>query len=148
MNLLVFRFWCHYPVQIATPHRRSLVTMLRMKLTVWEKCGRFWGMKEGCSNVISCYIFVSCPKTYYLVRAIEISSRSQWPRRLRHQVSSLARTLGSWVRIPLKAWVSVLCAFILCCVVLYVGRGLATGWAPIQGDLPTVIRIKKLRKRK
>jgi hypothetical protein len=31
---------------------------------------------------------------------------------LRHELSSLARTLGSWVRIPLKACMS-LCAFIL-----------------------------------
>jgi hypothetical protein len=37
----------------------------------------------------------------------------------------------------LKAWISVLCAFILC-----VGRGLATGWSPIQGVLRTVYRIK------
>jgi hypothetical protein len=40
--------------------------------------------------------------------------RSQWPRGLRHELPSLAPTLGSWVRIPLKAWISVLCAFILC----------------------------------
>jgi hypothetical protein len=30
---------------------------------------------------------------------------------LRHELSSLARTLGSWIRIPLEAWMSV---FILC----------------------------------
>jgi hypothetical protein len=30
-------------------------------------------------------------------------SRSQWPHGLRHDLSSLTRTLGSWVRIPLKA---------------------------------------------
>jgi hypothetical protein len=29
--------------------------------------------------------------------------RSQWPRGLRHELSSLARTLGSWVPIPLDA---------------------------------------------
>jgi hypothetical protein len=34
-------------------------------------------------------------------------SRSQLPRGLRHELSSLARTLGSWARIPLKAWMSV-----------------------------------------
>jgi hypothetical protein len=37
-----------------------------------------------------------------------MKSRSQWPRDLRHEMSSLAWTLGSWIRIPLKAWVSVL----------------------------------------
>jgi hypothetical protein len=40
--------------------------------------------------------------------------------------------------IPLKACV---------CVVLCVGRGLATGWSPAQGVLPTVYGIKKLKKR-
>jgi hypothetical protein len=34
--------------------------------------------------------------------------RSQWPRGLRHELSSLALKLGSSVRIPLKAWMSVL----------------------------------------
>jgi hypothetical protein len=33
--------------------------------------------------------------------------RSQWPRGLRHELSSLARTRGSWVRIQFKAWMSV-----------------------------------------
>jgi hypothetical protein len=33
--------------------------------------------------------------------------RSQWPRGLRHEMSSPARTLGLWVRIPLKACMSV-----------------------------------------
>jgi hypothetical protein len=48
--------------------------------------------------------------------------RSQCPRGLRHELSSLARTLGSWVRIPLEAWMSVYVysAFVL-------GIGLATG---------------------
>jgi hypothetical protein len=35
------------------------------------------------------------------------SGRSQWPRALRHELYSLARTLRSWVRIPLKARMSV-----------------------------------------
>jgi hypothetical protein len=37
----------------------------------------------------------------------EPERRSQWPRGVRHELSSLARMLGSWVRIPLKAWMSV-----------------------------------------
>jgi hypothetical protein len=32
------------------------------------------------------------------------------------------------------------------CVVLWVGRGLAPGWSPVQGVLQTVYRIKKLKK--
>jgi hypothetical protein len=31
------------------------------------------------------------------------------------------------------------------CVVLCIGRGLATGWSPAQGVLPNVYRIKKLK---
>jgi hypothetical protein len=42
---------------------------------------------------------------------LPITCRPQWPRSLRLEMPSLARTLGSWVRIPLKAWMSV---FILC----------------------------------
>jgi hypothetical protein len=63
--------------------------------------------------------------------------RSQWPRGLRHELSSLARTLGSWVQIRPKAWP----AFRLglgCSVCRY---GLATSWSPIRGVLPTVHRI-------
>jgi hypothetical protein len=33
------------------------------------------------------------------------------------------------------------------CVVLRVDSGLATGWSPVQGVLPTVYKIKKLKKR-
>jgi hypothetical protein len=49
-------------------------------------------------------------------------SRSQWPRGLRHEMCSPAQALGSWVQIPLKAWMS---AFILF-VFSYVGSGLAS----------------------
>jgi hypothetical protein len=44
---------------------------------------------------------------------IRLKCRSQWPRGLGHEQSSLVRTLGSWVRIPFKALLSVLCTFIL-----------------------------------
>jgi hypothetical protein len=67
-------------------------------------------------------------------------------RGLRHEPSSPARTLGSSVRIPLEAWLS-LCVYSCVCVVLYVGSGLATGWSPVQGVLPTVYRVKKVKKR-
>jgi hypothetical protein len=66
-------------------------------------------------------------------------------RGVRHELSSHAWTLGSWARIPLNAWMSVLLLFCIC-VVLCAGRGLATGWSPVQGFLPAVYRIKKLTK--
>jgi hypothetical protein len=44
------------------------------------------------------------------------------PRGLRHELSSLARTLGSWVRIPLKAWMFGVCMRLFCvCVALCLG---------------------------
>jgi hypothetical protein len=38
--------------------------------------------------------------------------QSQWSRGLRHELSSHARTLRSWIRIPLKARMSASYAFI------------------------------------
>jgi hypothetical protein len=66
-----------------------------------------------------------------------IFCRSQWPRSLRYELSSPARTLGSWVRIPLKAWLFV-CVY----SVFYISRGLATGWSLFQGALPTVLGLR------
>jgi hypothetical protein len=45
-----------------------------------------------------------------------------------HEISSPARTLGSWVPIPFKAWMSVRISsvFVLSCV----GSGVATGLIP------------------
>jgi hypothetical protein len=44
-----------------------------------------------------------------------------------YELSSLARTLGSWVRIPLRAWIFGVCMCSFCvCVALCLGRGLAT----------------------
>jgi hypothetical protein len=71
--------------------------------------------------------------------------RSQWPRGLRHELSSLARTLGSWVRIPPQAWMSV-CVYSVC-VVLCVNSGLATGWTPDKGAQP-FIRLQNLKKKR
>jgi hypothetical protein len=56
-----------------------------------------------------------------LFAAVCITSRSWWPRGIRHELFSPAQTLGSWVRILLKAWMSV-CVYSVC-----VGSGLATG---------------------
>jgi hypothetical protein len=64
-------------------------------------------------------------------------SRLQWPSSLRHRLSSPPRRLGSWVSIPPEALMSV-CVYALLCV----GRGLATGWSPLQGVVPAVYKIK------
>jgi hypothetical protein len=62
--------------------------------------------------------------------SIHKTGRSQWPRGLSHELSSLARTLRSWVRIPLKAWMSVSCAFTLS-LCYSVCR-----WRPCKGLIP------------
>jgi hypothetical protein len=67
-------------------------------------------------NYTLCYEFVSL---------ISDISRSQWPRGLRHELSSSARTLGSWVRVVPEAWifVYVYSVFVLTCI----GSDSATG---------------------
>jgi hypothetical protein len=52
------------------------------------------------------------------VQDLRIWSRSLCPRGLRHKLTSLDRTLGSWVRIPLTACMSVCVysVFVLPCV--------------------------------
>jgi hypothetical protein len=45
-------------------------------------------------------------------------------------------------------WGMDVCVRLFCvCVVLCVGCGLATVWSPVQGVLPTLYKIKKLKKR-
>jgi hypothetical protein len=48
----------------------------------------------------------------------QVHRPSQWPRGLRHELSTPAKTLGSWVRIPLEAWlfVCIYSVFVLSCV--------------------------------
>jgi hypothetical protein len=47
-------------------------------------------------------------------------SPSEWPRGLRLELSSLAGTLGSWVKNPFKAWMSV-CDYSVFVFCVYVG---------------------------
>jgi hypothetical protein len=57
--------------------------------TYWNS--RFFPV-DGTSNInVTIYIYI-----YIYI------CRSQWPRGLRHELSSPAPTLGSWVRIPLR----------------------------------------------
>jgi hypothetical protein len=51
-------------------------------------------------------------KEYFPI-SVYVNCRSQWPHGQRHELSSLTQTLWSWVRIPLKAWMTM-CTFILC----------------------------------
>jgi hypothetical protein len=75
--------------------------------TVFPKC---WG-SQSCLNhapqaTVALYSVLICP-------GMNVYRWSQWPHGLRHELSLLALTQELWVRIPVKAWMSV-CAFILC----------------------------------
>jgi hypothetical protein len=52
-----------------------------------------------------------CFTTGVLFTSSYVLCLTHWPRDLRHEMSSPAQTLGSWVRIALEAWMS---AFLLC----------------------------------
>jgi hypothetical protein len=79
-----------------------------------RKCSFFLLFKEAISRL--CYrmaqksINLLVKRTLKCARNVLITfliCRSQWPRGLSHELSSPARTLGSWVGIPLEAWMSV-----------------------------------------
>jgi hypothetical protein len=58
-----------------------------------------------------------------------------------------ARSNAGIVGSNLTQGMNVCVRLLLCvCVVLYVGSGLTTGWSPVQGVLPSVYSIKKLKK--
>jgi hypothetical protein len=64
--------------------------------------------------------------------------------RLRHELSPPARTLDHEFESHSRyGWLH---AFAVC-VVLCVGRGLATGWSPVQGVPPTVLELENREKK-
>jgi hypothetical protein len=108
----------------------SLILLFLMSLSVLTDDGNGSNFRNTYTQPWTMSIIISVNWISY--------RRSQWQRGLRHEMSSPARTLGSWVWIPLRH--GCLSAFILC---LCVGSGLATGWTSVQGVLPT--KIKKLK---
>jgi hypothetical protein len=65
------------------------------------------------------------------------TSRSQLPRGVRHEMSSPARTLVSWVRIHSKHGY-----LFFVYTVFLLGSGLVRCWSPVQGVLPTVLGLR------
>jgi hypothetical protein len=57
---------------------------------------------------------------------ISVASRSQWPLGLRHELSSPAATLGSWVRIPLRHGCLCVCSVCVCVKLLIYKKKLNT----------------------
>jgi hypothetical protein len=75
------------------------------------------------AEVKNIWIYTTTPpytfKTWCLINIDHaIVRRSQWPRSLRHELSSPAQTLGSWARISLKAYMSMCfySVFVLFCM--------------------------------
>jgi hypothetical protein len=107
-------FCCHVQVKALKwpiPHPKSLTEYLNRK-----RKGADGARKDGQKGVSR--------------RKTEGHTKS-WPRGLRHEMSSSTQTLGPWVQIPLKAWMSmcVYSVFVLSCV----GSGLPTAWSTVRG---------------
>jgi hypothetical protein len=83
-----------------------------------------------------------------LCMVLAVMHRSQWSRGLRHEMSSPAWTLGSWVRIPLEAWmfVCVYSVFLLSCVVAALRR--ADHWSKESYQLSISVRLRNLIERR
>jgi hypothetical protein len=117
----------HHP-----PSLRQCRTAVAVRV-VWSDCRKVDVACRHVWNLRLHFIF------YYLMRHEPYGRRTTvvavCERALRHELSSPARTLGSWIRIPIKAWMFV-CVYSVC-----IGSGLATGWSPIQGVSPAVLRL-------
>jgi hypothetical protein len=96
-----------------------------MSGVVTPLCGQcFQTLESSLMSVFTCFtpshLFqwpVCFWEEYNRVCSVNLG-RSQWPSDLRHELFSPARTLGSWVRIPLDEWmfVGVYSVFVLFCV--------------------------------
>jgi hypothetical protein len=77
------------------------------------------GASPACNRDIFYFISVYGTRLEMCGVSIDVNDvelcRSQWSRGLMHELSSLARKLGSWVRIPVKAWMSVCVSFVFVC---------------------------------
>jgi hypothetical protein len=66
-------------------------------------------------------------KTMIFTFVVSPKSRSQWPRCLRYEMSSVAQILGPWVPIAIEVnmYVSVFSVLVLC----FIGSGFVIGWS-------------------
>jgi hypothetical protein len=117
----------------------------------WRRGGGGRMLRQVCWSSSNRTVYITVQNNLRVFRSSILSRehnwsvRSQWSRALRHEPSSIARTLGSWAQIPLKAWMCVCVRLFCVCVVLCVGSVLATGWSPVQEVLPTVYRLANWR---
>jgi hypothetical protein len=107
------------PVHIITPYLSKVYPIINLPSTRRLQSGSW--LPDCCMYVSRRNLSSenSVNFTFFdLIRPVTGGSPSQWPRSLRHELSSLSRTLGSWFRIPLNAWMSVCVysVFVLFCV--------------------------------
>jgi hypothetical protein len=97
----------------STSCKASLRPSKRHRAPPWDALDRLQPWVQASA---SCFCTL-CNLMVNLVTC-DAACRSQWPRGVRHEPSSPARTLGSWVRIPLPACMSVCdySVFVLFCV--------------------------------
>jgi hypothetical protein len=110
-----------------------------LKMTSAEEREATAGIINTTCKQLVAYVIMFSRSTYTILLRLYIRvyahRRSQWQRGLKHKPSSLVRKLGSWVRIPLEACMSV---FIRFSAFLCAGSYHAKGWSPVQGVIPTV----------
>jgi hypothetical protein len=100
------------------PCRQRCNCVLSVAGFVWHRQTRVQrrGRYSLCKYLISLAQLHSSPESNYILAVMWSVCPSQWPRGLRHEISSPARTLGSWIRIPLEACMSVCVCVVLCVV--------------------------------
>jgi hypothetical protein len=117
VTVLIWCFRC--PVRFSTGALTLLTSFSWVALQYLQAC-------PGSPSVF--YIIPGLLSIYYLT--LRFHCRSQWPRSLRHDLSSPAGIVGSN---PTRGMdVCVYSLFVL-------GSGLTTGWSLVQGVLPNVL---------
>jgi hypothetical protein len=102
----------------------QILTMKLPPFQVWSSCcqlSQLSKLRETLSQISQPSNLVSSVIAYWVTYKDFHFVGDHRPRGLRHEISSPAQTLGSWVRIPLDAYTSVYVysVFVLSCVPSY-----------------------------
>jgi hypothetical protein len=140
------RAWWH-----PSSPRQYIYVIIYFRNNVYGTVGALW------TTILS--RFVTCDSFVYM-RSVyiqnEVYRKFTWRQRSYAPIRVAARSKAWTVFARLNAGIVVsnstqgmnVCLRLFCvCVVLCVGYGLATGRFPVQGVIPSVYRIKKLKRR-